>query len=102
VLEDETEVEVSGICDQGFSAVTDGWLVSSHHFIPLGREGFTILDVTNRPSKGNYIPRQAELSEVGITEGLSKSGDYRRLQWGAVASPKAGQLSARQAAVSAS
>lgn len=81
ILEDDSVVEVSGAANQGFCALTDGWLVSSHHFIPLSGAGFTILDVTNRPSKGTYAPQQAELSEVCATDGLTAAGDYDRLRW---------------------
>lgn len=79
-LVDGTEVEVSGPAAQGFCALTDGWLVSSHHFVPLSEAGFTILDATNRPSKGDYAPRQAELSEICATNGLFPVGDYRRFE----------------------
>lgn len=81
LLNDGSEVEVSGNADQGFCALTDGWLVSSHHFIRVGAEGFTILDVTNRPSKGSYAPQQAELSEVCATDGFSPVGNYGRLRF---------------------
>jgi hypothetical protein len=101
LLEDGSHVDVNGTADQGFCALTDCWLVSSHHFIPLGGGGFTILDVTNRPSKGTYVPRQAELSVVCSTEGLSKAGDYAGLQWAAETPARARPSAAGPPALSA-
>lgn len=78
-LADGTQVDLAGRSAQGFMALTDGWLVSSHHFIPLALpqgEGFTILDVTNRPSKGDYAPKPSELTAICAVEGLSSSADY--------------------------
>lgn len=69
-------IDINGPAAEGFCALTDGWLVSSHHYIECGDSGFTILDATNRPSKGDYMPSQGEVDAVCMTDGLSPIGNY--------------------------
>ena len=72
-LSDGTHVDLKGEAAQAFSVVTDDWLVSSHHFIPisgLGPPGFTIFDMTNRPSKGRYAPQPSEIATICAQDGL--------------------------------
>lgn len=72
-------IDVRGAAAEGFCALTDGWLVSSHHYIACGEAGFTILDTTNRPSKGDYIPSPDEVVAACLVDGLSPAGNYADL-----------------------
>jgi len=78
-LETGESIDIDGPALQGAMFETETWLASSHHFIDLagahGR-GFTILDATNRPSKGTYIPKPGDLSLVCAEDGLSAAADY--------------------------
>jgi len=69
-------VDLSGHAAEGFCAVTDGWLLSSHHYIEIGEMGFSVLDTTNRPSKGDYVPTPDEVLAVCIEDGLTPCGPY--------------------------
>ena len=47
--------------------------MSSHHFVPIANHqppGFTILDMTNRPSKGTYVPQPGEVGSICVRDGL--------------------------------
>ncbi|MDE0063455.1 MAG: hypothetical protein OXP09_12620 [Gammaproteobacteria bacterium] len=83
-LEDGSQLELDGIAAQGFQFFTKGWAATSHHFIEVERDGtrgFTILDATNRPAKGFYVPPQNEVSLIRASDGLCDSADYSELRW---------------------
>ncbi|MDF8332213.1 DUF7065 domain-containing protein [Novosphingobium cyanobacteriorum] len=82
LLRDGSEIEVSGPSIEGTTFETEDWLLSSHHIVSVGSTGFTVLDITNRPQKGDFMPSASDVSKVCRTAGLSPSGDYTAFQRG--------------------
>lgn len=81
VLKDGTTEEIRGPACEATTFETEGWLLSSHTFIELADGGFSILDTTNRPSKGEYMPKPEEVSAICIENGLSRGGDFGAFRW---------------------
>lgn len=81
VLKDGSKVTLSGPAVEATAFETGGWLLSSHAFIALQNGGFSILDVTNRPSKGRYIPGPTEATQICMVDGVGSAGQFAALQW---------------------
>ena len=80
-LADGSELLLDGVTREGFCAQTEGWLLSTHSYIALGEEGFTIFDATNRPSKGGFIPGPHDVIATCASDGLSPCGDFESLRF---------------------
>lgn len=83
-LEDNRQLVIKGSAAQGYVSKPEGILVCTHTLMDVeynGKKGFTVLDSTNAPRKGTYLPSQEDLSLALTDEGLSDSADYADLRW---------------------